>query len=256
MRPLLGSRSVRVVVRELLIVGCLLRLYDVVREHAELRQGPAVQHGRALLSAERSAGVDLERVLSRWTARHHVVELVASSFYQYAHVTVTMTVLLWVWLRHPTVYGWARTSLVLINVAGLTVFFLYPVAPPRLLPGSGVVDGAVTVGRASVIAHVHADQYGAMPSLHLAWAVWVAIVLWRALGPRWRLAVAYPLVTSVVVVLTGNHYLLDIPAGAAVAALALGHQRILRRVTVVRRRPSSLAAAGRAEPVLVGGSRV
>ncbi len=243
-RPRTASmRSPGAVTVELLIVGCLLRAYDVVREHADLRQGPAIAHGRALLSAERRVGLDLEAGASRWTAAHHLLELASSSYYQYAHVTVTMTLLLWTWLHRPSLYRWARTSLVLVNLAGLTVFFLLPVAPPRLLPGAGVVDGAVTVGRAAVIAHVHADQYGAMPSLHVAWAVWVAVVGWQVLPARWRSPVAlYPVLTAAVVVMTGNHYLLDIPAGAVVAALALQHR--LAGDLAVRRRSRRVPRRG------------
>ena len=245
-----SMRSSRAVVLELLIVGCLLRAYDVVREHADLRQGPAIAHGRTLLAAEHRVGLDLEGAGSRWTASHHLVELAASSYYQYAHVTVTMALLLWTWLHRPAAYRWARTSLVLVNLAGLTVFFLLPVAPPRLLPGAGIVDGAVTVGRAAVIAHVHADQYGAMPSLHVAWAVWVAVVGWQVLPSRLRGVVAlYPVVTAAVVVMTGNHYLLDIPAGAVVAALALQHRVVWN--LLVRRRSSPVPASRRGTPATI-----
>lgn len=223
-------RTPRAVLFELAIIGCLLRVYDLVREHADVRQQPAFAHGRDLLTIERWAGLDLERPLSRWTAAHRSLELVASHWYQLAHVTVTMGVLLWVWLRRPALYRWARTSLVLINLAGLAVFFLFPVAPPRLLPGSGVVDGAVSVGLDGVLGPVRADAYGALPSLHVGWAVWVAVVcLWALRDVRWRsVVVLYPVTTAVVVVLTGNHYLLDVPAGAAVAAAALSHRAVLR----------------------------
>lgn len=220
------SRRPLAIAGELLVVGCLLWVYDQVRQRAELRTAAAVAHGRALLGLERRGGLDLERLLSGWTAAHRTVETVAVGYYQYAHVTVTMAVLVWLWWRRPLLYRWARTALVLVNLAGLAVFLLYPVAPPRLVPGVGVVDGAVAAGL-RVLGAAHADQYGAMPSLHVAWAVWVALVLRRALPARAAgPALAYPLVTAVVVVLTGNHYLLDLPAGAAVAGLALAHHRL------------------------------
>lgn len=225
------SRRPGAVAAELLVVGCLLWVYDQVRQRAELRTGAAVAHGRGLLAAERRVGLDLERALSGWAAGHRGLETAASVYYQYAHVSVTMALLLWTWWRRPQLYRWARTSLVLVNLTGLAVFFAYPVAPPRLVPGIGVVDGAVVAGL-RVLGAAHADQYGALPSLHVAWAVWVAVVLVRC-WPRRAVAVlapAYPLLTAVVVLLTGNHYLLDLPAGAAAAGLALGHRRLAGRV--------------------------
>jgi membrane-associated phospholipid phosphatase len=67
-----------------------------------------------------------------------------------------------------------------------------------------------------------ANQLAAMPSLHIAWAAWSALALWRILaGRRWAWLVwAYPAVTSVAVMATGNHYLLDVVAGAATMVVA------------------------------------
>jgi hypothetical protein len=61
-----------------------------------------------------------------------------------------------------------------------------------------------------------------MPSLHVGWAVWVALVVHRFSGHR-RLAAwawAYPAVTTFVVVATANHYVVDALAGAAVVLVA------------------------------------
>src|SRR5208283_3139863 len=68
-----------------------------------------------------------------------------------------------------------------------------------------------------------ADQLAAMPSLHLAWASWSALAMWR-LSRRWlwrTLAVLYPVVTAVGVLTTGNHYLADVLAGVATMALSV-----------------------------------
>jgi membrane-associated phospholipid phosphatase len=63
------------------------------------------------------------------------------------------------------------------------------------------------------------DRYGSMPSVHVAWAVWCALALWPVVRPRIlrALVVTYPLMTILVVVVTGNHYLLDTIAGAGLA---------------------------------------
>lgn len=227
---------------ELVVVLCLLLVYDLVRASASVRRTSAVEHGDALLRAERLLLLDVERSANTWTTGHHWLSLVASDVYQYAHGSVTLGVLLICWVRCPEQYRSARNALVLINLVGLAVFFLYPVAPPRLLPDAGFVDAVALAGFGTTHdGPVAADQYGALPSLHLAWAVWSAVVAAQLLATRrarWRLA-AYPALVTVVVVVTGNHYLLDAVAGTAVALVAL-------RVTRARdqREPAAGSGAG------------
>jgi hypothetical protein len=209
---------------ELLVVLCLLRVYDLVRAAADTRRATAVRHGRGVLHLEQLAHLDVERSLDHWAAAHRLVSLPTSYVYEYAHVTVTMSVLAWVWWRRAGLYRVARNALVLTNVAGLAVFYLVPVAPPRLLPGAGFVDTVALAGFGTTHGGpVAADQYGAMPSLHLAWAVWSAVVVgWVLVRPlHRRLLLLYPVLVTGVVVLTGNHYLLDAVAGTAVALVSL-----------------------------------
>jgi len=93
--------------------------------------------------------------------------MMASYWYQFAHLSVTLAVLVWCWHRRVASYRQVRNALVLINSTGLVVFLLYPAAPPRLLPGAGFVDVTARAG-----ASITPDQFGAFPSLHLGWAVW------------------------------------------------------------------------------------
>jgi len=102
------------------------------------------------------------------------------------------------------------------------------VAPPRMLPGfTDVVEKVGGLGSWHNTLISHADQLAAMPSMHLAWAVWCSVVLWGvAAKSSWRWAalavgVAYPLATAWVVMATANHYLMDILAGTAATALSV-----------------------------------
>lgn len=228
-RPVLLVRAIAArrrphLLGELLIIFVLLRVYDMARARADLRRIPALGHGQALLDIEGALRIDVERVANVWVTAHHLLSLVASDIYQFAHVTVTLAVLGWCWWRRPELYRTARNALVGVNVVGLTVFLLLPVAPPRLLPGGGFVDAVALAGFGTTHGGpVPADQYGALPSLHLGWAVWATVVAIRML-PRtaWRhLCWLYPVLITVIVVVTGNHYLLDALAGTAVALTSL-----------------------------------
>jgi hypothetical protein len=222
-------------VGELLVVLCLLRVYDIARAHADLRRVAAIRHGEWILTLESWLHLDGEHAANLWTTSHRLLSLVASDIYQFAHIPVTLGVLAYTWWRRPDLYRPARNALVLVNLVGLTVFLLLPVAPPRLLPGHGFVDAVAEAGYGPEHGPVHADQYGALPSLHLGWAVWVTVVVLRLLAhTRVRHAIwAYPLLVTTVVVVTGNHYLLDAVAGTAVAlsahAVAHGPLRAISR---------------------------
>ena len=229
-RPVLFVRSIAArrrphLLGELLVVLVLLRVYDMARARAEVRRGPALDHGQAILGIERWLRIDLEHAANLWVTAHRFISLIASDVYQFAHVTVTLSVLGWCWLRRPEIYRSARNALVITNVIGLTVFLLLPVAPPRLLSGEGFVDAVALAGFGTTHGGpVPADQYGALPSLHLAWAVWATVIAMRMLAtsPWRRLCWLYPVAITAVVVVTGNHYLLDAVAGTAVALTALG----------------------------------
>ena len=227
------ARLRRPVVSELIVIFFLLRVYDFARAHADVRRDHALRHARSVLDLERALHLDPERAVNTALHHHRHLSLLAVDWYQYLHIPVTLGVLLALWVLRPALYRPLRTALVLLNVVGLAVFLLWPLAPPRLLPGAGFVDSVSSAGHAvGGSAQIPLDQYGAMPSLHIAWAVWSAAALVLLLGHfRWRhLVWLYPLTTSVVVVATANHYVADVAAGAFTALCAL--QLALRTATL------------------------
>jgi PAP2 superfamily len=212
---------------ELLVVAWLAWLYDAVTNLAPAREAVALAHGRAILSFEQWLHFDPELSLNRWLAGHQAVGTVASYYYDNAHFAVTLGLLGWLWWKRADLYRPLRSALVAINVLGLLVFWRYPVAPPRMLSSSGFSDVVASTNpfgqwhTGSIAAE--ANQFGAMPSLHLAWAAWCALVLWRVSKRPWMraLALLYPCLTTFAVLSTGNHYLLDVFAGLATFAVAV-----------------------------------
>jgi PAP2 superfamily len=248
----LGGRVLRRVTRradgraplwiELAIIAWLFWLYDVVNDFAPLRQLLAIANARGLLSVERSLSLDPELTLNHWLAGHHTLGVVSSYYYFFAHGVVTFAVLGLLWWKRPRLYIRLRTQLVIINLMAFVVFWRYPLAPPRMFPQLGYVD-VVGMSHAFVSwssgALVHdADQLAAMPSLHVAWALWSGLALWQLFRRRLTVvfAVAYPLTTSFVVMGTGNHYLFDVLAGAACVPIALLLTLGLERLLTLARR--------------------
>jgi membrane-associated phospholipid phosphatase len=220
---------------ELLVVAFLAVLYDTITNLAPARGALALAHGRSILHFEHSLGIAVELKLNHWLSAHHTFATIASYYYDNAHFVVTLGLLGWLWWQRADIYRPLRNTLVAINLLGLLVFWLCPVAPPRMLSGAGfsdVVAASHTFGSwhtGSLAAD--ADQLAAMPSLHLAWATWCTLAVWAMTRRRWLRVVAalYPLLTTVAVLGTGNHYLLDVLAGVLTALAALALVRLLSR---------------------------
>jgi membrane-associated phospholipid phosphatase len=227
LRPPGSGRSGRTPLwQEALTLVWLLWIYDMVNNLSPLRLHSALAHASSILHVERLLFLDPELPLNSWMGAHRTLGAVLSNFYDNAHFVVTLGLLGWLWLRHQQVYRPMRNTLVLSNLIGFAVFWLYPVAPPRMLPASGFVDlVAVThtwgAWHGGALAS-HANELAAMPSLHMAWALWSGAAIWL-IARRWPLrvlAVIYPLFTVFVVLATGNHFFLDVVAGALTAVAA------------------------------------
>jgi hypothetical protein len=220
------------IVFELVVVFALLRVYDWVKSLEHEREPAALHNARDLLAVERFLHIDIEATWNRWLAPHELLTELLVWWYQYSHITGAMTVLICCYIWRPQMYRGARNALVLTNVVGMAVFVVLPVMPPRLLPHAGYLDLVAQEGFGTTHGGpIPAAQFAAMPSLHLAWASWVAIVAYRMLRPKpfRELVFIYPCITTVAVIATGNHYTIDVLTGVALTLVACWATGVLRR---------------------------
>ncbi len=218
---------------EALAIVWLCWVYDAITNLAPLRLHLALAHARGVLHLEQALHIDPELTLDRWLAGHHTLGLVISDYYDNAHFVVTLGLLGWLWWRRADVYRPLRNMLVLVNVLAFIVFWRYPVAPPRMLKGfTDIVASTHAIGswHTGALAS-HANDLAAMPSLHIAWAVWSALALWQISTRVWvrGLAVVHPCVTAVAVLATGNHFTLDILGGLVTIAASVAIVRLAER---------------------------
>jgi PAP2 superfamily len=216
----------RRLVREICLIATFALLYEEIRAHMVQAGAAAASHALLIVRAEQDLGIFHEQAVQAVFLRSDNVIDAFNAYYGGTHFLIPALVLAWLLLRHPAHYGRARTSLAVSTGLAFIVFWVFPVAPPRLLPAHfGIVDTLVTPDGSghfdSVLLNSAGDQYASMPSLHVAWAVWCALALYPVLRHRAlrALAVAYPLLTTLVVVATGNHFFLDAVAGAVLACL-------------------------------------
>jgi hypothetical protein len=200
----------------------------------------AVSHARWVWSAERVMHLPSEVKLQGLVLSHpHLVEAL-NGFYDVVHVPALIGFLLWLYFRHRDGYSKWRTIGAILTGACLLIQMI-PVAPPRLMPGLGFVDTAMRY-KESVYAPGgvgDATQLAAMPSVHVAWAVFIAVAVIAVSGSRWRwLVVLHPVVTVFAVVATANHWWLDGIIAAALLPLSAGGYAVvtytLRGVRVVQ----------------------
>ncbi|SFD33859.1 PAP2 superfamily protein [Streptomyces aidingensis] len=216
---------------ELPLILLVYGAYSGARLLARGDVSTAVDNGLALLRLEETFWLHAEVPLNRLFTDHAWLGVPGAFFYAALHYLVTPAVLVWLFRRHGTAYRRQRSWLMVSTLAGLIGFTLMPTCPPRLLDpahGYGFTDSLAqysgwgwwsdAASAPSGLGYM-TNQYAAMPSLHVGWALWCGVVLWRfgAARPVVRAAaVGYPVLTTVVVMGTANHYFLDAVAGVLV----------------------------------------
>ncbi|MEU5435710.1 phosphatase PAP2 family protein [Streptomyces sp. NPDC020719] len=218
---------------ELPLIAIVYAAYSAGRLLVSGSESQAEDHGLEILRIEKYLHINAEHPLNRLFTRTPSLGIPADFAYASLHYLVTPAILVWLFRRRPLQYRAARTWLMLSTLMGLIGFSLLPTAPPRLLDASqGFVDTMAQYsshgwwgGDASAPRGMGGmtNQYAAMPSLHVGWALWCGVMLWRFGGNRWAKAVgvAYPVTIAFVVMGTANHYLLDAVAGVFVMGLGL-----------------------------------
>ncbi|MFQ3557605.1 phosphatase PAP2 family protein [Streptomyces gramineus] len=256
-------------VREFLLVAGLFLVYKFGRRLAIGHTAEALHNAHRIWDLERTlhlpSEVDVQSALLHGDTLVHL----ANTYYATVHFPATVAFLVWLYLKRPAHYVWARRVLAVVTTAALVLPFTFPLAPPRMLAASGLVDTGRVYGPSvyGPPARDHlSNQFAAMPSLHFGWALMVAIGLIVATRSRRRwLWLLHPAVTLLVIVGTANHYWLDAIVATVMlaAALALIHPQASSGGTPTSLRPPHRTAvtAGRRrgftveEPALAGAGR-
>lgn len=213
--------------RELAIGVGLLGVYVVVRLlDGATRRTVADDHALGIARLEQRLGIDVEAALNRWLAPQGMLTTLANYEYALGYLLVAAMLIVWAGSRRPRDYPFVRNSFVFLNLVGMAVFLFYPVTPPRLLPQLGLVDTVRqgrTFGSWGSPWMEYANQLAAMPSMHVAWVLWVSVMLAQLNAMRWvqLVSAANVAVTTVVALATANHFVLDAVAGAVVVPLGV-----------------------------------
>ena len=173
-----------------------------------------------LVSLERSLGLAVEGDMQRFFVDNSLGMPFWNSLYVVSQVVVLPLTLFLVYRHRRAAYAFVRNMAIISWSAGLVVYALLPVAPPRLLVSgfTDTVSSQTFFDLDSEFIRAFYNPVAAMPSLHVGMAPVVAWALIRLTPWIWTRALgwAYPVLISVCIVVTGNHYVLDIAGGLAV----------------------------------------
>jgi membrane-associated phospholipid phosphatase len=211
-------------------------MYETVRGVAESNAAVAFANARTIVEVEQSTGLFFEQGLQAWAMGQRVLIDFANFMYVNSHFVITTTMLVWLYLRHNERFYFVRNMFMVAMGLALVGYVLMPTAPPRFFPELGFVDSIayyVNVKHDSGLVALFFNPYAAVPSMHVAFALMVAVPTMLVVRRRWAKALwaMYPLLITFVVIVTGNHWFMDAVAGAAVAGVsALVATHVLSRL--------------------------
>jgi membrane-associated phospholipid phosphatase len=208
--------------------------YEAVRGLTSDERTTALAHTHALIRLEQRLHVFVEPAIQRHVVPLRLVTGLADWSYWFAQFVVVGIVVVWVYLRRGHAYARLRDTLIATNCLGLVGYLAYPVAPPRLVSGYGFRDTFGALGSPTQhngIVHLFANPYAAFPSVHAADALVLGVAVFRLARPRIvkLLALLWPFWVSFALVLSANHFWLDVVVGLALAAAVLLTDAALRR---------------------------
>ena len=222
--------------RELAAVAAAALVYYLVRGAVSDRADEAFQRARDILELERRLWLDWETAIHEAILASNALIDFANGTYFWGHMPLLVVLAVWLWRSHRGVWRTFRNALLISAAVGMVSYYLFPTAPPRLMPELGYVDTlAIRAAPAYQAQEVglFVNPYAALPSLHVGWALLAGLAVWQTSNHflMRAFAVSIPLSQSWAVVATANHWTLDAFAGIAVCAIAWGLVSLAHRLS-------------------------
>jgi hypothetical protein len=217
---------------EILLIAVSYWTYSLIRNAVPEQRTQALRNADWIWEMEHHLGMAVEGSVNH--AVNSVTWLIVGMNYYYAtlHFVITLGVLVWLFRSHPGRYAAIRMVLFATTGVALLGYYLYPLAPPRLMTNTEFIDTVVvhqTWGSmASGDLKNMSNQYAAMPSMHIGWSLWCGLTIFALASVPWArvLGLLYPVATLMVIVATANHFWLDAVGGMLCLAFGFMVARI------------------------------
>ncbi|PYC77986.1 inositol phosphorylceramide synthase [Streptomyces tateyamensis] len=191
----------------------------------------------------------------------HWYDYLATAVYM-SHFFAVFVIMAALWKRRHDRFTRLVAFYLALTFAGFATYVLYPADPPWLTAQNGhlpdltrVVSDVLTqsgLPRAGSLFENGSrfdNDVAAMPSLHAAYPMMLALFFWPTAGRRLRVLLAlYPLAMAFTLVYGAEHFVIDILVGwLYAAAVVLGLGRVLDR-RAARQAARTTVGAGREAP--------
>ena len=219
---------------ELTTVAIAFLLYFLVRGSAVDRTGEAVNRAVRIIDLEQKWGFFWELQFQTLIIGSRALVQLFNAIYFWLDFPLIAVVGLWLYFWHRHQYTITRDAILSSGAIALVIYHLFPVAPPRLLPGFGFVDTLAVFNNLSYqaqSARPFVNPYAAVPSLHVGWAFLLALGIIGATRskPIWFLAALLPVAQFAAIVVTANHFIFDAMVGLIVSSMGLVIAIMLQR---------------------------
>src|ERR1700709_2553450 len=156
----------------------------LVRGLGEGNANAAFAHARDVISIESKLHLFVEPSVQAWASGSHLVMVSASWLYVNAQTSITLSALLYLYLRHNRSFYFVRNMFMIAMAIALVGYVVFPTAPPRFMPEWGFIDSVsdftgVRVSHTSTTANALFNPYAAVPSMHVAFALMIGWPLAR-----------------------------------------------------------------------------
>lgn len=221
-------------VHEVVVVFVSFLIYFLIRGSVVDRAGEAMVRGFNLIELEQRLGIYWELEMQSWILDHYWLIKTMNAIYFWGHMPLVIVLAVWLYIWHRRAYRLTRNAFLASGAIGVVIYWLLPVAPPRLIPFAGFIDTMAAfdrVGYNAQEAKAWVNPFAAVPSLHFGWSLLLAaVVAWVGRRPAlWVFAVLWPIAMFFAVIVTGNHFILDAVFGAVVSFAGLGVAFALER---------------------------
>ncbi|NGN70026.1 phosphatase PAP2 family protein [Streptomyces sp. A7024] len=212
---------------EILLIAVSYYVYSLIRNSVPEHEDKALAHADDIWAFQAKLGLAFEDSINHAVDGVHWLVVSMNYYYSTLHYVITIAVFVWLYRKHPGRYGAVRLTLAVTTFAALIGYYLYPLAPPRLMTDTVFIDtvqvhgtwGSTSSGNLANVS----NQYAAMPSMHTGWSLWCGITIVMLAKAPWAriLGALYPMATIFVIMATANHFWMDAVGG--MICLAFGY---------------------------------
>ena len=233
-------------IKEIIAIVIILIGYSLVQKKKQ-NVKKAFDNAMYVIDKEKKIGIYNELPFQKLFLSNKSFIKIMNFYYGATHIIITLAILILLYTKQTNNFKLWRYTFIIMNCIASIIYYLFPLMPPRLLdapcPKDGGFGGACYIDskqdkydfvdtiklyggpmnfNKGIVKDV-SNQYAAMPSMHVGYAIWCAYALYQFIHNPWiRVSLLiYPIITILNIIITANHFWLDAIVGILVFIISL-----------------------------------